>query len=90
MTLHAPYPNPFRSSATIDFDLARPREGRVAVYDVHGRLVRELRRGLLPEGSSSLRWDGTDGRGIVVAAGTYFYRIESEGAFLTRKVVLLH
>jgi len=90
MTLHAAYPNPFRSSATIDFDLARPREGRVAVYDVHGRLVRELRRGSLPQGSSSLRWDGTDGRGIVVAAGTYFYRIESEGAFLTRKVVLLH
>jgi hypothetical protein len=90
MTLHAAYPNPFRSSATIDFDLARPREGRVAVYDVHGRLVRELRRGLLPQGSSSLRWDGTDGRGIVVAAGTYFYRIESEGASLTHKVVLLH
>ena len=89
MTLHAAYPNPFRSSATIDFAVARPREGRIAVYDVHGRLVRELRRGLLPQGSSSLRWDGTNGRGVLVAAGTYFYRIESEGAFLTRKVVLL-
>ena len=90
MTLHAPYPNPFRSSATIDLDLARSREGRVAVYDVHGRLVRELKRGLLPQGSSSVRWDGTDGRGVMVAAGAYFYRVESEGAFLTRKVVLLH
>jgi hypothetical protein len=89
MTLHAAYPNPFRSSAAIDFDLTRPREGRIAVYDVHGRLVRELRRGLLPQGSSSLRWDGTDGRGRLVAAGAYFYRIESEGAFVTRKVVLL-
>jgi len=89
MTLHAAYPNPFRSSAAIDFDVARPREGRIAVYDVHGRLVRELRRGLLPQGSSSIRWDGTDGRGVLVAAGAYFYRIESEGAFLTRKVVLL-
>ena len=59
------------------------------VYDVHGRLVRELRRGLLPQGASSIRWDGTDGRGVLVAAGAYFYRIESEGAFVTRKVVLL-
>ena len=89
MTLHAPYPNPFRSSAAIDFELARAREGRIAVYDVHGRLVRELRRGLLPEGPSSLRWDGTDERGVLVAAGTYFYRIESAGAAQTRKVVLL-
>ena len=90
VTLHAAYPNPFRAQATIAFDVARPREGRVAVYDVHGRLVRELRRGLLPEGSSSVRWDGTDDRGVMVAAGAYFYRIESEGIAQTRKVVLLH
>jgi hypothetical protein len=89
MTLHAAYPNPFRAQATIAFDVGRPREGRVAVFDVHGRLVRELKNGLLPAGSSSVRWDGTDQRGVLVASGTYFYRIESEGAADTRKVVLL-
>jgi galactose oxidase-like protein/flagellar hook capping protein FlgD len=89
MTLHAAYPNPFRAQATIAFDVGRPREGRVAVFDVHGRLVRELKNGLLPVGSSSVKWDGTDQRGVLVASGTYFYRIESEGASDTRKVVLL-
>jgi hypothetical protein len=87
--LRAAYPNPFHSLATISFDLARAAEGTVTVFDVQGRKVRELHRGLLPAGLHRVRWDGRNDAGSPVASGPYFYRLESEGARLTRKLILI-
>jgi len=87
--LRQAYPNPFRSLATIPVDLANPREARLAVFDARGRLVRELTAGMLPAGVSYVHWDGVDAAGNAVAAGTYFYRLESGAVVLTKKVVLL-
>ena len=87
--LRQAYPNPFHSLATIPVDLASPREVKLAVFDARGRLVRELSTAVLPAGVSRFSWDGADAAGNAVAAGTYFYRLESGAVRLTRKVVLL-
>ena len=87
--LRPAYPNPFHGSATIPIDLARSREGRLAIFDVRGRLVRQLAQGILPSGVTYVRWDGEDDQGDPVASGAYFYRIESGAVRLTRKIILL-
>jgi FlgD Ig-like domain/Galactose oxidase, central domain/Kelch motif len=87
--LRPAYPNPFYSIATISFELARAAEGSVAVYDVQGRRVRELHRGLLPSGLHRVLWDGRNETGMPVASGSYFYRVESQGVRLTRKLILI-
>jgi hypothetical protein len=89
MRLRPAYPNPFQAEATISFELARSAQGSVTVYDVQGRRVREVHRGYLPAGVHRVLWDGRNEAGISVASGTYFYRLESEGARLTRKLVLM-
>ena len=61
----------------------------MAVYDVQGRRVRELHRGLLPSGWHRVLWDGRNETGIPVASGSYFYRVESQGLRLTRKLILI-
>ncbi len=46
---------------------------RVTVRDVRGRLVRTLTPGV---GATSVDWDGRDARGMPLAMGVYFARIE--------------
>jgi hypothetical protein len=70
-------PNPFRDAVRIDFSLARPTRGRVAVIDLQGRRVRTLLEEIPPAGTVSLRWDGRDDHGRALPAGVYWVRIGS-------------
>jgi len=83
------YPNPFNPSTTIGFTLGEAAHVRLAVYDVSGRLVRELMDDRRGAGLHSEIWDGTDRANRGVSSGVYFYRLEA-GAFMeTKKMVLL-
>ena len=80
-------PNPFRGRTILTY--AVPREMRLAlsVYDLSGRKVTELFRGLAQPGIHTAPWNGTDARGRSVGHGVYFYRLEGDGVSLARKVV---
>ena len=83
------YPNPFNPSTTISFTLGEAARVRLSVYDVSGRLVRELLDGQRGSGQHSEIWNGKDNAGRGVSSGVYFYRLEA-GAFMeTKKMVLL-
>jgi len=51
---------------------------RVGIYDLEGRMVREVYRGEQVNGEYPWEWDGTDSDGEVVGLGAYLYRIEVE------------
>ena len=51
----------------------------MGIYDVAGRLVREVAGGAFPAGYQSAIWDGLDERGRELASGTYFLRLRSGG-----------
>jgi hypothetical protein len=78
------FPNPFNPVTT--FRLAVPRAARVTVtlYDVAGRVVRELADREFEPGYHEipLRADG-------LASGVYFCRMSTEGYNETRKLLLL-
>ena len=73
----------------IPYDLPRGGEVRVGVYDVSGRAVRTLVRGVEAAGTHRVAWDGRDDRGRVVGSGMYFVRLEFNGLTETRKVAFL-
>ena len=64
-----------RDRTDVRFQLARAVSVRLEVFDEAGRRVRQLLRAELPAGDFSVRWDGTDGSGEPVPAGTYLYRL---------------
>jgi hypothetical protein len=64
-------PNPFNPTTMLRFSLARAGDVELAVYDPRGRLVRTLAAGPWAAGQHELRWDGRDGAGRTVAAGSY-------------------
>jgi len=88
--LSSPEPNPFRDRTSIAFSIPEGGDVRLAVFDVAGRRVRELRSGPVAAGEHRAGWDGNDGAGRAAAAGSYFVRLEAPGvAPLVQRVLLL-
>ncbi|MGE5175166.1 MAG: PA domain-containing protein [Hyphomicrobiales bacterium] len=82
-------PNPFRPSTIISLELPTSGSTRVDVFDIHGRLVKELMNNWMPAGNHAVTWDGTDGRGSRVGAGIYFSRVTSGGRSSSQRLVKL-
>lgn len=82
-------PNPFNPETLIRYEL--PKEGLVqlTVFNALGQKVRTLVRGVELAGAHAVRWDGRDERGVGVAGGMYFYRLEVGELRAVRKMVLL-
>jgi flagellar hook assembly protein FlgD len=67
-------PNPFTDRTSIELRLANAGTGTVSIYSSDGREVRRMTMDL-PQGESSVEWDGRDGAGSAVPSGAYFYRV---------------
>ncbi len=71
------WPNPFNPQVKISYTLPVAGEVTVRVYDVKGRLVRELKDEPAPAGAGQVPGDGADGGGRPVSSGLYFYEVRS-------------
>jgi endonuclease I len=81
-------PNPFVTSTSFAYELARSGPVTLGVFDVTGRRVRALASGATQAaGTHSLAWDGRDDAGAPVAAGLYFVRLEAGAERASRRVV---
>ena len=87
--LHQNYPNPFNPETTIRYDLAKPVEVRLTVFDVLGRAVRTLVAHKQAAGAHSAVWDGRDDLGRQLASGVYVYRLEAGDFTKSAKMLLL-
>jgi hypothetical protein len=84
-----PGTNPFRDRTTLAYSL--PASGRVAlnVFDVNGRLVRQLVDDVQPAGRYEVAWDGSAADGSRAANGMYFVQLVGAEQVVKRKVTLL-
>ncbi len=71
-------PNPLNPQAKLTFVTMRSGEASVQIFDVRGRLVRNLMpRQYLPPGVHDVTIDGRNEQGGRLSSGTYFYRIQT-------------
>jgi len=82
-------PNPLGKATTISYQLAHAGPVALTVHDASGRLVRRLDAGSRPAGMHVVRWNGTDGHGLVVPAGVYFVRFNADGETSSHRVTLV-
>lgn len=91
----AAWPLPYRSgNLTVSFATANALGGgaapaEVSVFDVSGRLVRTVAKGLYGASFQTAVWDGRDAAGRRVPSGVYFIRAESAGQVKTLKLAVL-
>ncbi len=81
--------NPIEGGGRWRVSLAAPAQVTARLYDVNGRLLRELARMDAGAGVHELRWDGTTGWGQEAPSGIYFLRVEAGGREAITKVVKL-
>ena len=74
LALSSPWPNPARGLASWSYSL--PQEGRldIAAFDLAGRHVRNVVRGVRAAGQGRVDWDLRDDTGQPVPAGVYLIR----------------
>lgn len=85
------YPNPFNPQTTIAFSVPENYHGQVSlrVYDMTGKLVRELINEDRGPGRYRVVWDGLSQSGSRLASGLYLYQLRA-GSFATaRKLILM-
>jgi hypothetical protein len=65
------FPNPFNPGTVLRFALPEPGDVELRIYDIRGRMVRELVRTPYPAGAHTIPWDSRDTTGRLVASGIY-------------------
>ncbi len=83
------YPNPFKPSTTISYQLPTQENVSLVIYDLTGRQVRELVNERQETGSYTARWDGRNQTGQKVATGLYVYQIRAGQFNQTRKMLCM-
>ncbi|MCC6549099.1 MAG: T9SS type A sorting domain-containing protein, partial [Ignavibacteriaceae bacterium] len=83
------YPNPFNPATMINFSLPLEVYVSIKIYDMLGREVKTLLAEIKESGFYSIKWNGDNGNGEVVAAGSYIYRITAGSFIQTKKMIFL-
>ena len=83
------YPNPFNASTTIAYGLPQDCDLSLAIYDLKGRLVKDIYSGRQAAGYHSSQWTGTNNRGQNVASGLYFIVLQTPESRFARKALIL-
>ncbi|MBN1424351.1 T9SS type A sorting domain-containing protein [Candidatus Fermentibacteria bacterium] len=82
-------PNPCSEFTVFRYDLPAAGDVELAIYDVAGRQVSTLFRGIQDAGVYMARWNARDTANQHVANGTYLVKLQAQGSSLTTRVVVL-
>jgi hypothetical protein len=66
------YPNPFNPTTTIQYSIPKDEYVKLTVYDITGRIVKELVNGHKVAGKYNIEFNASG-----YASGTYYYKLES-------------
>ncbi|MFL3014118.1 MAG: FlgD immunoglobulin-like domain containing protein [Candidatus Neomarinimicrobiota bacterium] len=83
------YPNPFNPKTTIRFSLPVDSNVELIIYDVNGKIVKEIINNNMETGSYKVVWDGTNKSGAGVGSGVYLYRIKADNFIASQKMIFL-
>lgn len=79
------YPNPFRHTTYINYQVNVPGHVSLIIYDMYGRQIETLVSAFKNSGSYEIRWSVPGS----LTEGTYFYKLKTPSYTTTRKMTLL-
>jgi hypothetical protein len=89
LELYNNHPNPFNNETLIRFSLPGQEFITLQIFNIKGQLVRDLVNNNLPGGQHSVRWNGKDNDGRIVASGTYLYQLKSSDKKISKRLMLI-
>lgn len=83
-------PNPIgKNGGIVKYQLPQAQKVLMKVYDATGKVIRTLVNEFEKAGTYVVNWDGCDNRGEHVAAGIYFFCLETGNQKLTKKAIVV-
>lgn len=89
LALGSPVPNPVSASMQYAVTLPRDAHAKVGIFDLAGRRLLTLVDRDLPAGPHSFSWSGPSEAGSGFANGVYLLVLESEGATVAKRFILM-
>jgi hypothetical protein len=83
------WPNPMSDAATISFSLPAKSSGLLWISDLTGRQIATFSVRATDAGGGTLAWDGRDGRGRLLPAGSYRLVLDSDRGRQAGSVVIV-
>ncbi len=83
LSINDAHPNPFNSSTIIQYELFHSGRVNIDVFDIRGRLVKNLYEGLKAKGKHRITWNAKS-----MPSGLYFIQVKSGGHTATTKAYL--
>ena len=83
------YPNPFRKSTEIYFNIEKSFHTKLEIYNIKGEKVKSFAVQNENGKQHSVVWDGKDDKGKSVKSGIYFYKIDFKDFSKTKKMIFL-
>ncbi len=87
--LYDNYPNPFNPATTIRYALPVQSQITLKIYNVLGKEIRTLVRGIQPAGENSVVWDSRNNFDEPVGSGVYIYQLKTQNTILSKKMILI-
>ena len=78
------YPNPFNPITHIDYQIPEDSYVILEVYDISGRLIRQLYNSNTQAGYHSITWNAT-----MYSSGIYFVKMSAGDYISTQKLMLI-
>ena len=84
-------PNPFMNSTTISFALKSHefKNVTISIFNLKGQLVNEFHTHTNPFGQGEIQWNGKDLQGKELKSGIYFYKVTTDDASVTHKMIMM-
>jgi len=93
ISMSAPWPSPASgTTGAVEFTIPEVSAGQrvtLGLYDLSGRLVRTVMNGPATPGKQRVTFEAADSRGVKLATGVYFLKLDAAGKSLNRKWVLV-
>jgi len=88
--LHQNRPNPFTQRTRIQYSIPLESSVTLKIYNIKGKLVKELVDEHKDKGTYEVAWDGRDKYGTKVVSGVYFYQFISGDRKVIKRMILLN
>ncbi len=86
--LYPNYPNPFKRTTKIRYDIPYTSFVKLLIYDICGRQVKQLINEKQEMGRYNISWNGKDKNGKECSAGVYFVSMKTENYKSIKKVLI--
>ena len=83
------YPNPVKTFATINYNLANTQHANLSIYNISGQKVKTLISSMHTQGDYTKIWNADNDNGSQVANGVYFCRLLLTDQTVNAKIVVL-